>query len=293
MDNPLSIVITEHSKSKCSDPSLHPGVHEFHHHDFSGSPGGETNPGVWVRSKELVRLKCNSFWRHCRRSYNLLSNRYRSGLDTRTNNKSRRASRANRFHNRLDYKHYYYLALCLLTISPVFAEEPKVNNTSNPVAAATGNVTNQAVQFQNNGASSRQQYAPGVSCNGSTMTFSPFYMGNHAKPWSEKEELSGLHPTSYQLNENWGFQINFMVPLSKKSFKQCLEIGKRHEEKLRLNYELTRAIKCSELMKSGFTLRPGSKFEHMCHDIVPIKSLLPKENANNTKTNRFNFFKKR
>ena len=51
------------------------------------------------------------------------------------------------------------------------------------MAAATGNVTNQAVQFQNNGSMSRQNYGPSISCNGSTMTFSPFYMGNHTKPW--------------------------------------------------------------------------------------------------------------
>ena len=181
----------------------------------------------------------------------------------------------------MDYKYYYYLAFCLLSITPVLASEPEVNNTSNPVAAATGNVTNQAVQFQNNGASSRQQYAPGVSCNGSTMTFSPFYMGNHTNPYSEKEDMEGLHPSSYQLNENWGFQINFMVPLDKSGYKQCKEIAKRQEEKLRLDYELVRALKCAELMSRGFTLRPGSRVEHMCHDIVPIKSLLPKTNANN------------
>ena len=43
----------------------------------------------------------------------------------------------------------------LLSINPAFAnEDPKVQNTSNPVAAATGNVTNQAVQFQNSAPSS-------------------------------------------------------------------------------------------------------------------------------------------
>jgi hypothetical protein len=83
-----------------------------------------------------------------------------------------------------------------------------------------------------------------------------------------------------------------MVPLSKKSFNQCLEIAKRQEEKLRLDYELVRALKCAELQQKGFTLRPGSRVEHMCHDIVPIQLLLPKENVSTTKTNRFNFFKK-
>ena len=275
MDNTLSPVITQHCKSKHSNSSVYSGVDEQHNNYNSNSPRSQADASIWIRGQELVRIKCNSFRRYCRHSYNILCNRYSSRLDTRNNIKSSRLSRANRRNNRLDYKYYHYLALCLLTITPVLADEPEVNNTSNPVAAATGNVTNQAVQFQNNGAASRQQYAPGVACNGSTMTFSPFYMGNHAKPWSEKEDMEGLHPSSYQLNENWGFQVNFMVPLDKSGYKQCKEIAKRQEEKLRLDYELVRALKCAELQSKGFTLRPGSRVEHMCHDIVPIQSLLP------------------
>ena len=139
------------------------------------------------------------------------------------------------------------------------------------MAAATGNVTNQAVQFQNNGAPSRQQYGPNISCNGSTMTFSPFYMGNHTKPWEINEDM-GMDPSSYTLAENWGFQVNFMVPLDKEGLKQCKSMAARQEEKMRLDYELTRALKCAQLQKSGFTLRPGSRVVHLCNDIIPIKS---------------------
>ena len=142
------------------------------------------------------------------------------------------------------------------------------------MAAATGNVTNHAVQFQNNGAPSRQQYGPNISCNGSTMTFSPFYMGNHSKPWEVGED-SGMAPSSYTLSENWGFQVNFMVPLDKSGLKQCKEMAKRQEEKMRLDYELVRALKCAELQRQGFTIRPGTRVAHMCNDIVPISSLLP------------------
>ena len=152
------------------------------------------------------------------------------------------------------------------------------------MAAATGNVTNQAVQFQNNGSSARQQYGSSISCNGSTMTFSPFYMGNDTSPYDDE---------GYVISENWGFQINFSVPLNRDLTKQCQEIAKRQEEKMRLDYELVRALKCAELQTKGFTLRPGSRVEHMCHDIVPIQSLLPKTNVSNSKTNSFNFFKKR
>jgi len=42
---------------------------------------------------------------------------------------------------------------------------------------------------------------------------------------------------------------------------------------MRLDYELVRALKCTEIMKDGFTFRPGSRVEMICHDIVPIVSL--------------------
>ena len=35
--------------------------------------------------------------------------------------------------------------------------------------------------------------------------------------------------------------------------------AKRHEEKMRLDYEMIRALKCTEIMKNGFTFRPGSR----------------------------------
>jgi len=163
---------------------------------------------------------------------------------------------------------YYYLALCLLAVTPVKAEEPTVSNNANPVAAATGNVTNQAVQFQNNGAPSRQQFTGGNSCNGATMTFSPFYMGND------------VLPDSYTRNNNYGAQLNFSIPLDGSMIEQCKQLAKRHEEKMRLDYEIVRALKCAELMKSGFTFRPGSRVEVLCHDIVPIVSLTNEEKSN-------------
>ena len=175
----------------------------------------------------------------------------------------------------MDYKFYYYFLISLLTVSPVLASEGDVNNTSNPVAAATGNVTNQAVQFQNNGAASRQTYGPNISCNGSTMTFSPFYMGNHANPYSHNEDTGSMYPSSYQLNENWGFQVNFMVPLDKRGLEQCRSIAKRQEEKMQLDYELVRALKCAELQRQGFTIRPGTRVAFLCQDIVPISALQP------------------
>ena len=186
-------------------------------------------------------------------------------MELRNNNKSSRLSRTKRLYTQLFNKLYYYIALCLLSVTPVYAEGDTVNK-SNPVAAATGNVTNQAVQFQNNGASSRQVYGPNIQCNGSTMTFSPFYMGNDTKP--EVED-------GYNISQNWGFQVNFMVPLDRKGLQQCKDIAKRQEEKMRLDYELVRALKCAELRQRGFTFHPKSEMVVLCQDVVPISALQP------------------
>ena len=78
----------------------------------------------------------------------------------------------------------------------------------------------------------------------------------------------------YQLNENWGFQVNFMVPLDREGLKQCKAIAKRQEEKMQLDYELVRIDNCTKFMQRGFTLLPGSRVYHLCSDVVPIQSLL-------------------
>ena len=145
---------------------------------------------------------------------------------------------------------------------------------SNPVAAATGNVTNQAVQFQNNGAPSRQHYVSGVSCNGATMTFSPFYMGNHTVPFDEN-----MDQRTYTIAENWGGQINFMFPLDISGLRRCKRISQRIEEKMRLDYELTRMLRCAELQRKGFMLAENTRVYTMCNDVVPIVEYQAKKKA--------------
>jgi hypothetical protein len=102
------------------------------------------------------------------------------------------------------------------------------------------------------------------SCNGATMTFSPFYMGNDTIPYEHD---------GYVRSNNFGAQVSFSVPLDGSMTELCKQIARRHEEKMRLNYEMVRALKCTEIMKAGFTFRPGSRVEVLCHDIVPIVSL--------------------
>jgi len=217
----------------------------------------------------MVWNKRNPQWGHLERFYNLFSNNSRGAVSTGDCGSGRgscgehRDRRSNRIHL------HYYLAVGLLSVSPAFANnDPKVQNTSNPVAAATGNVTNQAVQFQNNGAPSRQYFASNSSCNGTTMQFSPFYMGNDTVPYEH---------TGYVRSNNWGVQLNFSVPLDGGMIELCKSIAKKHEEKMRLDYELVRALKCTEIMKAGFMFRPGSRVEVLCHDVVPIVAVNDKE----------------
>jgi len=216
----------------------------------------------------MVWNKRNSKRRYYKRLYNLLCPYSRRSVSTRNSNQSSRCSRNNRHRRNNRVSIYHYLLVSLLTVSPAYAEDPKVQNTSNPVAAATGNVTNQAVQFQNNGAPSRQYFQGNNSCNGTTMQFSPFYMGNDTVPRDSE---------GYVRSNNFGVQLNFSVPLDGGMIETCKAIARKHEAKMRLDYELVRALKCTEIMRAGFTFRPGSRVEVLCNDIVPIVSLTKKK----------------
>ena len=97
------------------------------------------------------------------------------------------------------------------------------------------------------------------------MTFSPFYMGNHTVPYDDE-----MSQRSYTIAENWGGQVNFMFPLDRKGLAQCRRIAARQEEKMRLDYELVRALKCADLQRKGFMLREDSRVYDMCSDVIAI-----------------------
>ena len=97
------------------------------------------------------------------------------------------------------------------------------------------------------------------------MTFSPFYMGNHTTPWDEN-----MVQQSYTSAENWGFQVNFMVPLDREGLNRCRAIAAQQHEKMKLNYELVRIDNCAKLQQKGFMLRPGSRVYHLCSDVIAI-----------------------
>ena len=274
MASTLPTGITHGSESRISNPQFHPGFDEQYNDNDSRDRRGNNDDHLWVCIKQMEWGKHHSYLSLIRRF-----SRYRFSIyptyswrpfHFRNNRKSSQSSPIRRSNRQRNRRYCYYgLLIGLLSIAPVRAEDD-TNNVSNPVAAATGNVTNQAVQFQNNGAPSRQHYGPNISCNGSTMTFSPFYMGNHTKPWDIDED--GMRPSSYTMAENWGFQVNFMVPLDKKGLERCRSMAARQEEKMRLDYELVRVLKCAELQQKGFMLLPNTRVYGMCSDVIPISS---------------------
>ena len=268
----LPTSITHGSESRISDPTIHPRVDEFNNDNSTGYRRRHNDNNLRVSIEQVEWGQYNPYLHLIRRyrgfRFSIQSdNSWFRFLSRDYNQSSKSSSRSNR--NRKNNRNYcyYYIALCLLAIGAPVRAEPEVQNTSNPVAAATGNVTNQAVQFQNNGAPSRQVMGPNISCNGSTMTFSPFYMGNHVTPYDDH-----MDQQSYTVSENWGAQINFMVPLDGSMIEQCKAIAKRQQAKMELDYELVRAKECANLQQKGFMIRPGSRVYNMCSDIIPISA---------------------
>ena len=262
--------ITHGSESRNCDPKLHPRVDEQYNNYNSRDNRGDNDNYIRFRTKQMEWRWGDSFINFFRRNsrfrFNMEPNYTRFRFHLRSSNQSSNTGTRNA-RDRKNYRNfcYYYILIGLLAIGAPVRAEDETNNVSNPVAAATGNVTNQAVQFQNNGAPSRQVYGPNISCNGSTMTFSPFYMGNHTTPFDDHMEQQ-----SYTVAENWGAQVNFMIPLDREGLKQCRRIAKRQEEKMILDYELVRAKECANLQAKGFMLVPGSRVYEMCSDVVPI-----------------------
>ncbi|ADP00046.1 hypothetical protein PRUG_00019 [Prochlorococcus phage P-SSP6] len=267
--NPVT-AITSCCQSRFTNSQFHTREYEQHNYNDPRNYRRNYYYNLWVSFKQMDWRKYNSyisnFWRNSRFRFSIYNPYSWRSLRVRSSNQSCKSGTI-RNRNRKRNRHYFYygIIISLFSIAPARAEETAV---SNPVAAATGNVTNQAVQFQNNGAPSRQHYGPNISCNGATMTFSPFYMGNHTKPWDIDE--SGMRPSSYTLGENWGGQLNFMIPLDREGLKRCRSMAARQEEKMRLDYELVRVKNCAELQQKGFMLKPGSRVGEMCSDVIPI-----------------------
>jgi len=143
---------------------------------------------------------------------------------------------------------------------------PSNTNIAGPSASATGNVTNQAVQVLQ-GPFAVNTYGAGVSCQGPTMSFSPFVLatGNGNDDPETFKSYSG----------NAGVSLGFNFPLDGSLQEICktrarVEIQRQQAEadKARLDFELVRLLKCGEAIKNGISFHPQSPYHKICADVV-------------------------
>ena len=159
------------------------------------------------------------------------------------------------------------LALSLLSASLVsnsVRAEGDTNVQAQPNAVGNSSIINQNMNI-NNGMTGKQQFGSLV-CSQPTMAVTPFYTGNDAQG-----------EDTYSINEGWGVQMSFMIPLGDN--KTCNELSKVKlklaQEELNKNIydkNLVRILKCSQLHASGYMLNPKSEYAYLCADVINIRA---------------------
>ena len=159
------------------------------------------------------------------------------------------------------------LLLCLSLVSkPVKAETDVI---AQPNAIGNSSIINQNMNI-NNGMTGKQQFGTLV-CSQPTMAFTPFYTGNEAE---NPDPENG----SYSINQGWGFQISWMIPLGSTNHTCAelalvkLELAKVELEKNILDTNVVRILKCAELAKAGYMINPSSDYAWICQDVVNIRN---------------------
>lgn len=259
--------IAEPCSSACTDVSkLYPGQHDLNDGDRHHYHRNDCHRADGWGLHQLFGLQHHSEWRS-RCSWNhLFSNKRWGRISVRVCREDSRSNR-NRGHHQNNRTNFYQkLAIGVLPVIfflpcnlKVNAQEANAN--ANPIATSSGSVSNQAVQI-NQGGYSEQGFSRGHYCNSSTLTFTPFYLGND------------VHP-NYVRNQNFGLQMTFSFPLDGGMVELCKSLAKKRLQKERLDYSLIRALKCAELLDKGFMFRPESPYSVVCADVVPI-ALSPK-----------------
>ncbi len=161
--------------------------------------------------------------------------------------------------------------LCLSLVSNKARAEGDTNVQAQPNAIGNSSIINQNMNV-NNGMTGKLQFG-NVICSQPTMAFTPFYTGNDAEnPSSE----------TYSINEGWGFQMSFMVPLGTNNetcselAKVKLDLAKEELDKQVHDKQLVRVLKCSQLHASGYMINPKSKFAYICNDVINIRTYVQK-----------------
>jgi len=157
------------------------------------------------------------------------------------------------------------LLACLCLASNKVKAEGDTDVVAQPNAIGNSSIINQNMNI-NQGATSKNQYG-NLVCSQPSMSFTPFYTGNDA----QGEE-------TYSINEGWGMQLSFMVPLGANN-QTCselaavkLDLAKEELDKNIHDKQLVRVLKCSQLHASGYMINPKSKFAYICNDVINIRS---------------------
>ena len=154
--------------------------------------------------------------------------------------------------------------LCLSLVNNKAKAEGDTNVQAQPNAVGNSSIINQNMNI-NNGMTGKQQFG-NLICSQPTMALTPFYTGNDA----QGEE-------TYSINEGWGVQMSFMIPLGDNQTcnelsKVKLELAKEELNKQVHDKQLVRVLKCSQLHASGYMINPESKFAYICNDVINIRS---------------------
>lgn len=165
------------------------------------------------------------------------------------------------------------LASVCLPSNALAQQAPQNTNIAGPSASATGNVTNQAVQVLQ-GPFAINSYGSGVTCQGPTVSITPFVTGNRNYNQDPATYPSGAG--------NAGISVGFNVPLDTSLIDLCKERARvetarqqAEADKARLDFELVRLIKCGEAMKSGVRFHPDSPYAGICADVIVIQPPAP------------------
>ena len=162
------------------------------------------------------------------------------------------------------------LALSLLCLSLVSNKaRAETDVIAQPNAVGNSSIINQNMNI-NNGMTGKQQFG-NLVCSQPTMAITPFYTGNDA----QGEE-------TYSINEGWGVQMSFMIPLGDN--KTCNELAKvkldlaiEELDKQVHDKQLVRVLKCSQLHARGYMINPASEYAYICADVINIRTYV---NAN-------------
>ena len=159
------------------------------------------------------------------------------------------------------------LLACLCLASNKVKAEGDTNVQAQPNAVGNSSIINQNMNI-NQGATSKNQFG-NLVCSQPSMSFTPFYTGNDAQG-----------EDTYSINEGWGAQISFMVPLGVNN-KICsdlaavkLKLAKEELSKNIYDKNLVRVLKCSQLHAAGYMINPKSEYAYLCADVINIRAFV-------------------